>query len=157
MNTFNIFKKIRCLLYFENKRQPILKNVSSISILWHALFGHFNNKGVYMAFMIKCDIPNQINELIPKAIALITKNSCDIQLDNYLRVIYEKPVMRKQFGVCVKAMRYGTVDFSVRLIEWLELLKILGADQVFLYSYSAHKNMEKVLKYYSEQVFKSVF
>jgi len=102
--------------------------------------------------MLTCDIPKNLEEFIPRAIAITTKESCNLKLDNSLRVIYDKPVVQKQFGVCVQGLRFGTVDMSVRLIEWLELLKILGADKVFFYYLLAHKNMNKVLDYYIDQV-----
>jgi hypothetical protein len=107
--------------------------------------------------MLTCDIPKNLEEFIPRAIAITTKESCHVKLDNALRVIYDKPVAQKQFGVCVKDLRFGTVDMSVRLIEWLELLKILGADKVFLYSLKVHKNMNKVLDYYIDQVLIKTF
>jgi hypothetical protein len=52
----------------------------------------------------------------------------------------------------VQAFRFGTIDLSVRLIEWLEILKILGADKIYFYKLNAHENMEKVLDFYSKQV-----
>jgi hypothetical protein len=107
--------------------------------------------------MLTCDIPKNVEKLIPRAIAITTKESCNVKLDNALRVIYEKPVVQKQFGVCVQDLRFGTVDMSVRLIEWLELLKILGVDKVFFYYLLAHKNMNKVLDYYIDQVFNQTF
>jgi hypothetical protein len=69
-----------------------------------------------------------------------------------LRVIYNKAVVKKQFGVCVQAFRFSTIDLSVRLIEWLEILKILGADKIYFYKLGAHENMEKVLDFYTQQV-----
>jgi hypothetical protein len=109
-------------------------------------------KRINLVLMLACDIPKSVEKLVPKAISIITDKSCDVQLDNYLRVIYEKPVVQKQFGVCVKGLRFGAVDMSVRLIEWLELVRILGADKVFLYYLSAQKNMNKVFDYYIDQV-----
>jgi hypothetical protein len=40
----------------------------------------------------------------------------------------------------------------VRLIEWLEILKILGADKIYFYKLRAHENMEKVLDFYTKQL-----
>jgi len=102
--------------------------------------------------LISCDIPKEVKDLIPKAISLITKSDCKVNLENNVRVIYNKPLVKKEFGVCVQAFRFGTNDLSLRLIEWLEMLKIVGADKVYLYKYDAHKNMEKTLDYYSKEV-----
>ena len=37
---------------------------------------------------------------------------------------------KKKFAVCVKALDFLDVDLSVRLVEWMEMLNILGADKV---------------------------
>ncbi len=55
---------------------------------------------------------------------------------------------RKIFGVCVKGLSFPTSDLSGRLIEWLETLRAVGADQVFLYEMSVHPNVSKVLDHY---------
>ncbi len=41
---------------------------------------------------------------------------------------------KKRFAVCVKGLDFPSEDISVRLVEWLELLRALGADKVFLYN-----------------------
>ena len=37
---------------------------------------------------------------------------------------------KKKFAVCVKGLDFPHQDISVRLVEWIELLNILGADKV---------------------------
>ncbi|KAH9423488.1 hypothetical protein DERP_003767 [Dermatophagoides pteronyssinus] len=39
-------------------------------------------------------------------------------------------------------------DLSVRLVEWIELLRLLGANKIFLYELEIHPNISKVLDYY---------
>jgi hypothetical protein len=43
-------------------------------------------------------------------------------------------------------------DLSVRLVQWIELLRILGTKKVFLYELEAHPNITKVLNYYQKNV-----
>ncbi|CAG0898453.1 unnamed protein product, partial [Cyprideis torosa] len=57
---------------------------------------------------------------------------------------------QKQFVVCVKPLYYTDRDFTWRLVEWLEMLRILGADHVEISYYQLHPNMEKVLSYYQK-------
>ncbi len=147
---FQCFIIDRCLLWFDNQRQPIISKVSKIYSIWPWDWGR--KDGIYGSQLISCDIPKELKDLVPKAISLISTNSCRSELDHNLRVIYNKPVVKKQFGVCVQAFRYGTIDLSVRLIEWLEILKILGADKIYFYKLGAHENMEKVLDFYTKQV-----
>ena len=37
---------------------------------------------------------------------------------------------KKKFAVCVKGLDFPSEDISVRLVEWIEMLNILGADKV---------------------------
>jgi hypothetical protein len=55
--------------------------------------------------------------------------------------------------VCGPALFYYQEDFSVRLVEWLELLRALGTSLVFLYVTRVHPNIEKVLRYYEQEGF----
>ncbi|XP_021935621.1 uncharacterized protein LOC110837619 isoform X1 [Zootermopsis nevadensis] len=56
---------------------------------------------------------------------------------------------RRDFAVCVKGLDFQRRDMSVRIAEWLELNLILGADKFFVYVYSVHPNLKRVLEYYS--------
>lgn len=53
----------------------------------------------------------------------------------------------KDFVVCLKPLNFQE-DISLRLLEWLELQFLLGADKVFVYVYRVHPRTWKVLKYY---------
>lgn len=74
---------------------------------------------------------------------------------NNLRVIYNKlpegQKTKKEFAVCVKGLDFPTDDLSVRLIEWIELLHVLGADKIFLYNLEIHPNVTKVLNHYQDK------
>ena len=74
---------------------------------------------------------------------------------NNLRVIYNKLPEderdKKEFAVCVKGLDFPNDDLSVRLIEWIELLHILGADKIFFYNLEVHPNVTKVLNYYEDK------
>ena len=57
-------------------------------------------------------------------------------------------------AVCGPALFYVQEDFSIRLVEWLEMLRAIGVPQVFLYYLGAvHPNIEKVLKHYERDNF----
>ncbi|XP_033610033.1 uncharacterized protein LOC111871189 isoform X2 [Cryptotermes secundus] len=60
-------------------------------------------------------------------------------------------VPRKDFAVCVKGLDFAVRDMSIRIAEWLELNLILGADKFFVYVYSVHPNLKRVLEYYSSK------
>lgn len=61
----------------------------------------------------------------------------------------------RNFTVCVKDMNFQN-DISVRLVEWFELLKLLGAEKIDLYVGYVPNAVRKVLEYYSAQGIASV-
>ena len=135
------------MLFFEKKRQPI--RVAAENNM-HRVVGSI---GPYEADIISCGIPKEVESMVPRAVSLISTNDCPKKAHNSLRVIYEKPNKTKEsFAVCLKAFRLTVNDLSLRLIEWLELLRILGFSKVFVYFFSIHPNMERVLKYYQKIV-----
>ncbi|XP_042870119.1 uncharacterized protein LOC122251934 [Penaeus japonicus] len=56
-------------------------------------------------------------------------------------------------AVCGPALFYYHEDISIRLVEWLELLRALGFARVFLLQTIVHPNIEKVLQYYEAEGF----
>ena len=44
----------------------------------------------------------------------------------------------------MKGMDFPTEDLSARMVEWIEVLRALGADKIFLYNYEVHPNVTKV-------------
>ncbi len=147
----------RCLLWFDEFKNPVISNFSSIFSIWPKEWDFFRTKGLYGPQLMTCDIPEELRLFIPKAISLIDYDlgfGCyHLELTNNLRINYDSNNnIKEEFGACVQALRYSTVDYSIRLIEWLELLKILGVHKVYFYKFSVHNNMEKVLDYYIRQV-----
>ena len=141
-----IFSKNRCLLYFTKKRKAI-RTKADIYVSYKQY------KGNYKTIIISCQIPRKVESMVPRAVSVISTKGCPIKVYNSLRVIYEKLNKTKEsFAVCHKALRFSVNDLSLRLIEWLELLRILGVSKVFLYSLGAHQNVERVLNYYRKTV-----
>jgi hypothetical protein len=88
---------------------------------------------------------------VPLAVSVV-ENRCD-DATNLLKVIYSaaNEVKKNRFAVCVKGMYFPHEDLSARMIEWVELLTILGAEKIFLYEFHVHPNVTKVLQYYVEE------
>ena len=80
----------------------------------------------------------------PDSVSLVTR-PCD-KANNNLRIVHNNlkdNETRETFGVCVKGIDF-LGDFSVRLVEWIELLKALGVHRIFTYQLQVHKNVSKV-------------
>lgn len=72
-------------------------------------------------------------------------------ITNNLPVFNKRPEKKEKFAVCVKGLDFPHEDVSVRLVEWIELLNLLGAGKIFLYELDVHENISKVLHYYQER------
>ena len=71
-----------------------------------------------------------------------------VEVYYFSRVIYNPvttPERKKQFAVCCKGLYFPTVDLSLRLVEWIEVQRALGADKISLYNLAVHPNMMKVV------------
>ena len=57
---------------------------------------------------------------------------------------------REEFGVCVKGLSVLD-DQSLKIAEWIEILKVLGASKIYLPILSVHENIHRVLEHYVEE------
>ena len=139
--------KTYCQFWFESRKEPVFTEVLEYNYIWYSKWGNYK-EGIYQPYLIACQIPQQYNETVPASVSIVEK-PCDTATNN-LRVIYNKPEKKKKFAVCVKGLDLLHEDLSVRLVEWIELLGILGADKVFFYELQVHPNISKVLQYYQK-------
>jgi len=51
-----------------------------------------------------------------------------------------------QLALCTKGILFYDRDISMRFIEWLEILRDQGYSRVYLYLYSIHPNLLKVIR-----------
>ena len=114
---------------------------------------HSYNAENYMPYLLTCDIPQHQAEDIPLAVSIINsetmKSKCSSP-SNYLKLVYNIEE-KKNFAVCVKGLFFLKDNLSVRLIEWIEILSILGASKIFLYDLNVHPDMKKVINFYEEK------
>ena len=108
--------------------------------------------------MFSCPIPQNISidtttrKRFPVGVS-VTVKPCD-NPRTFLKITSPAATsseFRKDFAVCVKGLDFAVRDISVRIAEWLELNLILGADKFFVYVYSVHPNLKRVLEYYSSK------
>lgn len=137
-----------CQFWFDGKKQPIIAKSFEYKYIWYKKWGNYK-QGIYQPYLIACVIPQPYAKLIPESVSLVEK-PCDNATNN-LRVIYNTAEVRKDFAVCVKGLDFLYEDLSVKLVEWIELLNMLGADKIFFYELQVHKNISKVLDYYEKE------
>lgn len=137
-----------CQFWFENQNEPVIVKSFEYKYIWYKKWGNYK-QGIFQPYLIACQIPAAYKKVVPASVSIVEK-PCD-KATNNLRVIYDKPAEKKKFAVCVKGLDFLHEDLSVRLVEWLELLNLLGADKVFFYQLQVHPNITKVLNHYVDQ------
>ncbi|XP_071439396.1 uncharacterized protein [Hetaerina americana] len=140
--------KTYCQFWFENQKEPVFVKVLEYKYIWYRKWGNYK-QGIFQPYLIACQIPSKYHKQVPASVSLVEK-PCDTATNN-LRVIFNNPGKKKGFAVCVKGLDFLHEDLSVRLVEWIELLGILGAEKVFLYELQVHPNISKVLRHYEER------
>lgn len=169
---------LNCLLWFDGISGPIVSQ-ASYTYGWYPKWGNYKD-GLLQPWIITCKIPRirgwpkkatfsssssysssssglpfpSINgpgqpSYAPDSVSLV-ENRCD-KAHNNLRVINNRPPVKQDFAVCVKGLDFLHDDLSVRVIEWIELLKLLGAKKIFLYELEIHSNLSKVVQHYQRE------
>ncbi len=140
--------KTYCQFWFADHKEPVVVRTMEYKYIWYKKWGNYR-QGVFQPYLIACQIPKTFHHVVPVSVSLVEK-ICDTATNN-LRIVYNRADEKKGFAVCVKGLDFLYQDLSVRLIEWIELLGILGADKIFFYRLHVHENVSKVLDYYTKQ------
>ncbi|KAA0187799.1 hypothetical protein HAZT_HAZT003635 [Hyalella azteca] len=138
-----------CQLWFDGLEAPVFAEVFKYQFVWLKEWGN-HKKGLFQPYLWSCKIPVDYRHLVPESVSLVEK-PCDMAVTN-LMVINNLPEGGKkgEFAVCVKSLDFPKEDLSVRLVEWFETLRHLGAEKIFLYELEVHPNITKVLNYYKK-------
>ena len=81
------------------------------------------------------------------------ENKCDTP-SNVLRVTYNIPLSpdkKEDIAICVKALDFPTEDLSLRLVEWLDMTRVMGAAKVFFYDMQVPQKVRKILEVYQRK------
>ncbi|EFN64497.1 hypothetical protein EAG_01835 [Camponotus floridanus] len=137
--------KTYCQLWYDGESEPKIVETLEYKYIWYPKWGNYK-QGIYQPYVIACRVPPQASGKPPSSVSVVEKR-CDTAT-NHLRVIYNKPERKKGFAVCVKGLDFLHEDLSVRLVEWIELISLLGADKIYFYELQVHPNVTKVLQHY---------
>ncbi|CAL4100472.1 unnamed protein product, partial [Meganyctiphanes norvegica] len=144
MNTKTKTKSFMCKLWFKIGN----KKVEFSSIALNEIFHRRPRKATWGTIIATCEIPPEKYGEVPFAVSIVERKY--EKPTNLLRVDYLQPKnnIKKKFAVCVKGLDFPSYDISIQLVEWFELLFILGVDKVYLYKFNLHPNISKVFEYY---------
>ncbi|VDO25410.1 unnamed protein product [Brugia timori] len=138
--------KIFCNLYDMVRKQSIITE-GTVREIWQRAWDP--RDFFYIPNLISCPIPKYFEYSTNLTISL-TKNACKSQeISAQIRML---PLRNEKNGiaVCVKGLDYLD-DKPERLVEWIEMQFITGADMITIYTYYVPHKMQQVLNYYSKQ------
>ena len=141
------YPDVNCFLWYKNQDKPDVVKARFLNGYYPWLGPQVD--GQIHAIIITCPATNGP----PDSVSLSTCKC--VKLDNNLAVMNKSVNKKEKFAVCVRWFIYHDQDMSERMIEWLELVKILGASHVFMSELSIHPNMTKVKEHYISNGFVS--
>uniref|UniRef100_A0A2R5LM60 Glycosyltransferase family 92 protein n=1 Tax=Ornithodoros turicata TaxID=34597 RepID=A0A2R5LM60_9ACAR len=139
---------VMCQLWYDDAQFPTISSVK-YTYAWYSKWGNYQD-GILQPFVVTCKAPYINNKQRPPSSVSLVEKQCDKPMNN-IRVVNQRPAVRQDFAVCVKGLDFLKADLSVRLVEWIELLGILGAKKIFMYELEIHPNISKVLRYYQDR------
>ncbi|XP_017133403.1 uncharacterized protein LOC108149986 [Drosophila elegans] len=137
-------------MWFDGDTKPELAPLHETKLAWYEDWGKFEGAGYPTMLRFRVG-----SSRIPQLVSLVFGNSCAVP-QNALKVFQppaeEPPDPNRPLrtGVCVKYLRFADIDMSDRLVEWLELMRILGAGKITAYDIGElHPNISRTLAYYT--------
>ena len=137
-----------CQIWYKDLDEPLIVRPFEIRLMWNKDFGV--NRHGSSPYMIGCKNPYLTQ--VPLSVSLV-ENECDEAINN-LPIIYNlvEEGQKKQFGVVVKDLYYPDDEsMNMKIIEWIEIILLLGANKIFFYILKIHENILNTLKYYEMQ------
>ncbi|XP_065361426.1 uncharacterized protein LOC135955063 [Calliphora vicina] len=148
----NDYPAAYCQIWFRERYMPLIVPVERTQFIWRYNWGH--NAKYSFPHILTCAVPRAYKHFMPKSVSLVAA-PCD-KATNHVRVIYRPLKSREKkrdFAVCIKGLDFPYTDLSYRLVEYMESLRVLGAQKVIVYNLESHANITKVLNYYQQTGF----
>ena len=149
--------KIDCLMWYNETDDPLVSNKTVKITRMNPKVGDWTSEKSrtpenYRPYLLTCYIPQYKHDHVPRAVSIIESEAKKITCNpsNYLKVVHnsKKEQDKKTFAVCVRGL-YILEDISLRLMEWIELVKLMGANQIFFYGLHMPAKVEELLNHYA--------
>ncbi|KAF0314567.1 hypothetical protein FJT64_015008 [Amphibalanus amphitrite] len=141
-------RQVHCQLHYENGTEsvPALEQ-----LIWQNRWDPQNTGKLFDPVLVSCPLRGG---LMPLSVAL-TPTPCaaadtDLAVDVAPLREWQSSRRRNGFAVCVKGLQLGD-EWAGRLVEWVELLRLIGADAFVFYRYDTGPEVSKVLEHYETQ------
>jgi hypothetical protein len=92
-------------------------------------------------------------EAMPKSVS-VTVNRCDEARNNLMIIDNQPPQgIKKKFGICTKQFTFMKREDTIKFVEWVEIMRLLGAEKIHTFVREFHPELQKIVKYYEKQDF----
>ncbi|XP_064092468.1 uncharacterized protein LOC135205592 [Macrobrachium nipponense] len=157
-----------CYFWFNATGPPAVSRVARIDYINVKP----NTGDSQKVFFLSCRVPRGDAHRKPKAVSVVAK-LCEsaktllevvgaMERNETTAYVNGKPPADKgklqgwNAAACGTALFYYHDDFSIRLVEWIEILRAMGFARVFLHETDVHPNITKVLSHYEDEGFVQV-
>lgn len=141
-----------CQMWFDGESQAEISELHDTKLGWYKEWGNQEELAYPTLLTFRVE-----SRRIPQLVALVFDDRCNVAL-NAVKVVQppssqDEERMRSdgrlRTGICVKYLSFPDEDISLRMVEWMEMMKILGASRVIAYDIGKlHPNTSRTLAKY---------
>lgn len=145
--------KIFCQFWFENTEEPYVVQASEYLLMWDKYYKKIKPNQNH-PYLITCPLDKVHHK--PTSVSISSK-PCS-RAENKLIIIDNQPLsgIKKKFGVCTSYITFESRDFGIRFVEWVHMLRILGADKLHIYNRFVHPDVYELLQFFEKSGFVEV-
>ncbi|GIY70779.1 hypothetical protein CDAR_73461 [Caerostris darwini] len=141
MSKGKFVKRVFCRIWFPGLKSFIVN--AGVEELWVSAWDHAEPHEFYRPLLLSCPVTKAP---APVAVAVISE-PCQEPSNVFL---LNSTSDSKNFVICLKPLNFWH-DISLKLLEWMELQFLLGADRIAVYKYHLHPRTLKMLQTYEIQ------
>ena len=140
---------LRCLLYLNGNRNVIV-DIDKDVIKTRGYHNSKINTKLVHEYLFGCPL---VHGEVPLAVAILTDPDDGLNTTKSCIAVElpMKPTHKSDFAICVP-IAYNRMD-AFRLIEWMELQRLLGVSMVGFYSFNLDNTTLSVLRHYAAESF----
>ncbi|ELT87907.1 hypothetical protein CAPTEDRAFT_217302 [Capitella teleta] len=142
---FHEIGHLHCQLWFDHLNEAISVGPAEYIRIYPSTL----HPDMWVSHFIMCPLPRYALSA-PFAIS-ITPGSCDETAENLLKVLDPTDEARdsNSFALCVSPV-YNNFQDWLMVIEWFEIHKLIGSNEITIYNLSASPRTNKVLEFYAQ-------
>ena len=140
-----VFKELPfCHIWYKNLNTPVISPVTQYTEKYRNIVSNSGHGNLHPR-ILGCYPPESVKHKVPMSVSLMDTKCPRSKPSNNLRVYFDRHESGHKQGIAVCSKwisRFG--DMSLRLIEWIELLRVQGVEKIILKILAVHPNVMKV-------------